>query len=72
MSSQLAAAPSVTAMLGRAVWAQETGSCQACFQVGSHPLKAALELKQVGLAIGHLRQKRRGDGEAQGELQRNW
>lgn len=72
MSSQLAAAPSVTVMVGRAVWAQETGSCHSGIPVGSRALRAALELKQVGLVIGCLRQNRRGDGQAQGELQRNW
>lgn len=72
MSSQLAAALSVAVMVGRAVWAQETGSCHCGIPVGSRALREALELRQVGLVIGCLRQNRRGDGQAQGELQRNW
>ena len=58
---------SVMVMVDRAVWAQETGSCHSGFPVGSYPLRAALELKQVGLVTGCLRQNRRGEREAPGE-----
>lgn len=55
MSSQLAAALSVIAMVGEMAWAQETGSCHSSFQVASHPPKATLERKQVRLVIGCFR-----------------
>lgn len=67
MSSLFAAALSVMVMVERAVWAQETGSCHSGFPVGSYPLRAALELKQVGRVTGCLRQNRRGEKEARGE-----
>lgn len=55
MSSQLAAALRVIAMVGGMAWAQEAGSCHSSFQVASRPPKATLQRKQVGLVIGCFR-----------------